>query len=141
MSILGKLKIVPAAPKRRLSPAETRRTKLLAKLSEQLSLAEARVKGESVTLMRKVWVTADDGSRTLMERPKRLRPWFFESANGTYNVSIRYGARVLELAKGKSAIEVGKLDQVPAVIKTVIEAVNAGELDAAVEAVAERVSK
>ena len=42
---------------------------------------------------------------------------------------MRYGNRPLELAKGKSAIEVGELAQVPVVIDAVIEAINAGELD------------
>ena len=48
---------------------------------------------------------------------------------------VRYGAKVLELSKGKKAISVTTLKDVPTVIGTVLAAVKAGELDAAIEAV------
>ncbi len=35
----------------------------------------------------------------------------------------------LELQKGKTAIEVGKLEALPAAIKMLMQAINAGELD------------
>ena len=44
--------------------------------------------------------------------------------------AVRYGAKHIELAKDKAAIEVGTIDKLPAVIRTVINAVAAGELDA-----------
>ena len=43
--------------------------------------------------------------------------------------AIRYGSKVLELEKGKTAIVVGKPDQLVPTIETIIAAINAGELD------------
>ena len=49
--------------------------------------------------------------------------------------ALRYGAKQFELAKGMSAIEVGLLDKLPTIIRTVIFAVVAGELDAQLAAI------
>jgi hypothetical protein len=38
----------------------------------------------------------------------RPRAWFWTADDGKVYISLRYGARVIEIAKGKSAIEVGK---------------------------------
>lgn len=52
-----------------------------------------------------------------------------KDAAGTVLFAVRYGAKHIELAKDKAAIEVGSIDKLPAVIRTVINAVAAGELD------------
>ena len=44
---------------------------------------------------------------------------------------VRYGAVPLQLQPGKTAVEVGKLADLPTVIKTLLQAVEVGELDAA----------
>ena len=44
-------------------------------------------------------------------------------------LSLRAGFRVIEIEKGKSGILVGSMDKMDAVITTIIDAVNAGELD------------
>ena len=46
---------------------------------------------------------------------------------------VRYGARPLELAKGKRALSIGDLKAVPETLKIIISAVVAGELDTAIE--------
>jgi hypothetical protein len=48
---------------------------------------------------------------------------------------VRYGARPLELSKGKRALTVADTAALPEVINTVIAAVKAGELDAPIAAV------
>lgn len=56
--------------------------------------------------------------------------------------TIRYGAKLIELEKGKAAIGVGDKAELVAVIEAVIEAVRAGELDAVlggIERVGEKV--
>jgi hypothetical protein len=55
--------------------------------------------------------------------------------NGKCCVSVRYGAKLLELAKGKSAIEVANPDALVEALEAVNAAVLAGELDAQIEAV------
>ncbi len=48
---------------------------------------------------------------------------------------VRYGARPLELSKGKRAISIAQVAMLPGALNTLIAAVKAGELDAAIEAV------
>ena len=47
---------------------------------------------------------------------------------------MRYGSRVLDIAKGKNAIEIVNMDDLIAVIEDSKSAVETGELDAAIEA-------
>ncbi len=47
---------------------------------------------------------------------------------------MRYGSRVLDIAKGKNAIEIASMNDLIAVIETVKSAVETGELDAQIEA-------
>ena len=49
-------------------------------------------------------------------------------------LQVRYGTRVLELAKGKNSIEVGSGTELLAVLETVKKSVELGELDTQIEA-------
>jgi hypothetical protein len=49
-------------------------------------------------------------------------------------VSVRYGSKVLELTKGKTAIEVADSQDLIKMLETVKAAVLAGELDTQIEA-------
>jgi energy-coupling factor transporter transmembrane protein EcfT len=53
---------------------------------------------------------------------------------------VRYGARVLDLGKGKTAVELASAKELIATLETISAAVNAGELDAAMEAAMEAAS-
>ena len=129
MSHLSKLKIVPASVKRAASPEELRRGKLLTKLDEQLRIIEAELGGAPYERKKRVWITDDNGERKRIERPARLKPWWSRDATGNLVLSVMYGSRPIELLKGKSAIDVGSAEKLPAVLKTLKEAVAAGELD------------
>jgi hypothetical protein len=132
MSHLTKLTISNAGRQVSASPSESRKAKLLAKLDEQLAMATALVENKPFSVMRKVWATnQEDGTRQKIEREKRLNAWYWQDEAGKYLLEVRYGAHKLELAKGKRAIEVGDKSKLIGVIKTVIEAVKGGELDAA----------
>lgn len=52
-----------------------------------------------------------------------------EDALGTVGLTIRYGAKVIELEKGKTAVIVPNKGQLVATLDTVIAGVKAGELD------------
>ena len=66
--------------------------------------------------------------------PKRFRAWFWHDISGVWFLEVRYGARALKLSKaGATSIVVGEQDKLVDIIGTVIEAVRAGELDAAIE--------
>ena len=136
MAFLNKLNIVVAKRNIIKSPAEQRRAKLLDKLTEQLALAQALIAGTTHTAKRDVWITDETGQKVRVTREKRLRSWFWHDITGKWMLEVRYGARVLELSKGKRAVEVGARGELPAVIALVQEAVRAGELDAQIEAVA-----
>lgn len=141
MGVLGKLKIVALAPKVKASAEQDRRTKLIEQLDEQKKMVEGLLAGTPHMRTKQVWVDDDDGSRTRVERPVRSRQWWQTGAGGVVQFGLRYGAVPLELQPGKTAIEVAKLVDLPTVIATIIEAVAAGELDAAMAQRAQRSKK
>jgi len=59
-------------------PRINRREKLIARLEEQ----RKRAKDPSYAPTIKQWKQAADGSRTLTERPARLKPWWKQDADG-----------------------------------------------------------
>jgi hypothetical protein len=74
-----------------------------------------------------------------VEIPRRVRKGWFEDGSRTTHFVMHYGGRPLEISKGKTAIEVGSLASLPALIDSLIEAVRVGELDSALSnAAAER---
>jgi hypothetical protein len=77
------------------------------------------------------------GVRTQIETHKRIKQWWFTAEDGTLAVSVRYGSRTLELAKGKWAVAVADIAELITVLATLRDAVNAGELDAQINAAAQ----
>ena len=45
-------------------------------------------------------VKDSDGSSKSIEMQKRVRPWWFVATEGKVCVNVRYGAKLIELAKG-----------------------------------------
>jgi hypothetical protein len=138
MSHLSKLKIVAQQQKRLQSKTEHRRAKLLEKLDDQLGIVQALIDGEVYTRMRRIWRTDENGQRVLVERPKRTRPWYWMSGAGGCYFQVWYGSKVLELKPGMTAVQVGTKEELPDVIRSVMEAVKFGELDIQIEDVAEK---
>ena len=68
------------------------------------------------------------------ERAKRIKPWWFTTDAGKLALHVRYGSRVLELAKGKFAVEVPSERDIAPTLDLIKAAVLAGELDAAMDA-------
>ena len=48
-------------------------------------------------------------------------------------MQVKYGTKVIELAKGKSTIEVGKIEKLPSTIEILKKVVLEGELDKQIE--------
>ena len=135
MSTLAALKLVATKKPIHISPVLVRRNKLVAKIWEQIQLAQCEALGERYqpTRLRSVR-DRDTGAMKTLEVPKRVKPWWWVTDTGKVCVSIRYGSKVLELTKGKTSIEiVGAEDLVPA-LEAVRAAVAAGELDHQIEA-------
>jgi hypothetical protein len=67
--------------------------------------------------------------------PKRLKPWWWTDDKGKLCITVRYGARTLEIVEGKNAIETESIADVIASLQVIRSAVDAGELDKRIEAV------
>ena len=135
MSALTSLKLVSAKKPTNIPPVVLRRNKLSAKLWEQIELARGQTTGKPfVVIKNRTFKDSETGLRKVVEVPKRLRPWWWISESGKVCVSVRYGSKVLELSKGKSAVEVASPEDLIKTLETVRSAVEAGDLDAQIEA-------
>ena len=135
MSALSQLNFVAVKKSARLSPQQHRRAKLAGKLAEQIKLAEARANGTHYQPSQlKSVVNAETGLRSTVETTKRIKEWWWTGDNGKLLLSIRYGAKVIELAKGKNAVELADMAALLDALTAIHQAVLAGELDAQIEA-------
>ena len=134
MGVLDKLKTVALAKQVKGTVEQERRKKLAEQLTEQLKLAEAALGGTTYQRTKAAWETDAEGHRYRVQRPVKLRQWWTVGDGGVAQFGVRYGAVPLQLQPGKTAVEVAKLADLPLVIKTLMQAVEAGELDAAVAA-------
>ncbi|WP_370445831.1 DUF6641 family protein [Limnohabitans sp. 2KL-17] len=114
-----------------------RRNKMSRRLCERIELARAQQAGnEFAPVKLRSYVDKDTGFRRQVESTKRVKLWWFTADNGKLTMNVRYGARVIELAKGKNSIEIGSNDQLVPTLELILKAVEAGELDAQIEAAA-----
>ncbi len=133
VSNMSKLTLVALKRRAPRTPQEARREKLIAKLEEQLALAQAQAEGRRFIVTKPAWSRDENGNKIRVQREKVVRPWWWPEGEGV-SLVVKYGARSLELAKGKRAISVPHVPMLPGAINTVIAAVKAGELDAAIDA-------
>ena len=134
MATLASLKLVAAKKPTQLPPIMHRRNKLSAKVFEQILLARAQNDGTAFAPTRSKMVINTEGNRVQITQPKRVKAWWFVAENGKCCISVRYGSKVLELAKGKTAIEVASAAALIDALEAVNAAVIAGELDTQIEA-------
>ena len=139
MNALNGLKLVAAQKQTQMPAIQQRRNKLAKRLWEQIELAKAQQAGTTFapTRLRSV-VQNDTGLRTQVEVAKRVKAWWFVAENGKLVLSVRYGTKVLELAKGKWAVEVGSDKDLVPVLETLKGAVLAGELDTQIDAASDK---
>ena len=135
MAHLDTLNIVVKPNLRPVTAEEHKRHKLIIKLQEQLCMAEAELQGTSYTRMK--WITQPDeqGMPQRRQRPVRVKQWWFKDRTGNVLFALKYGAKPIHIAKDKSAIQVASTAELPAIINTLIRAVDAGELDAQLSAI------
>lgn len=130
MAIIASLKVTNADRPRQLPVIVQRRNKLINALHDQLELARAEAEGREYLKSRrrhvKNPVTGEYAEAMVSRKP---RAWYWTDDHGKVYINLRYGTRVLELAKGKSAIEVGEKRQLVPVIEALKQAVAAGEVD------------
>jgi hypothetical protein len=134
MTTMSTLKLTTAQKPSQMSPVQQRRNKLAKRLWEQMELAKAQQAGTQYIATKFRSITDNEtGLRKQVETNKRVKAWWFVADNGKLSLSVRYGTKVLELAKGKHAVEVGAEKDLVGVLTVIKAAVLAGELDTAIE--------
>ena len=136
MSGLNALKLVQAKREKGSSPQHARRQKLSTKLAEQIQLAKAQQSGTEFSPVR-VRTVKDEatGQSRKVEVPKKLKPWWWADEKGKLCITVRYGARTLEIVEGKNAIETDSIADVITSLQVIRTAVDSGELDSRIEAI------
>ena len=133
-SALASLKLTTARKPRALPDVVKRRNKLIGKLTDQRELAIAIIEGRNFTPQRlHTVVDRTTGERTVREMPVRIKAWWWTGEKNETLLSVFYGSKTLELSKGKSAIEIASVKDLPAVFDTLINATLNSELDAQIE--------
>jgi hypothetical protein len=139
MSNLAKLRLVASKKQRTVSPVVQRRNKLVNKIHEQLELATAQKEGRSYAPQKlRTFVNRETGERRTVEMTKRVKEWYWTADTGKINLNVRYGSKVLELAKGKNAVELANRDELIQTLALLKEAVIAGELDEAISSASDK---
>ena len=134
MTALSTLKLTAARKPDTLPQALQRRNKMLGRIAEQIELATAQANGTTHLFTRvRSFTDKETGVRKQVETSKRVKAWWFPSDNGKLALAVRYGAKVLELAKGKYAIEVASVAELVPTLEIVRSAVQNGELDDAID--------
>lgn len=139
--VLASLKLVNAKRQNTVDPVLFRRSKLNEKLKIQIEMAKALSRGEQFTVKRMKKVADEDSGQTsLIEVAKRVKTWWFTN-NDTQKVAVQlfYGNKVIDLAKGKNAVEVSNGDELISTLLKLQEAVLVGALDAQIAVTADTV--
>jgi hypothetical protein len=126
------IKLLKLVPNKKSNPNNSflkRRRKLIAKIDEQLLLAnDSNYKPTKIK-----WVRNEDGTERKFEIPKRIRRWWCEQQGGTILLTIRYGNKVIEIEEGKNAIELSSKAELEPTLQSIKKAVDNGELDTLLE--------
>ncbi|MDA1285380.1 MAG: hypothetical protein O3A08_02925 [Proteobacteria bacterium] len=125
MSFLIQVELSLYKPNTQRSPIARRREKLAFKLEEQLKLAS-----DSTYQPKKiVWSSDSDGNQHKVEQPKRIKRWWIEHTDGSVQLTVRYGSKPFEFAKGKNAIALKSKEDVGPTLRKLKLAVLGGEFD------------
>ena len=129
MTLLNALTLTTYETGKALSPVLHRRYKLVAKIDEQIRYAT----DSNYQPTKQTWHKDAEGREQRVTVPKRVRRWWTVKADGTVLLTVRYGSRALELAKGKNAIVVNSTKELPKILENLKTAVEAGEFDTLLE--------
>jgi hypothetical protein len=133
---LANLKLVAAKRTTQVAVEVQRRNKLVRRLEEQVQLATAQLTGNSYKATKLRTVTdADTGESKAVEVAKRVKAWWWQTDSKKLYIALKYGQRVIELAKGKNAVEVGSKEELVATLQQLIGIVGNGALDTQIAAV------
>ena len=136
-SALSALKLTDAKKPNQIPQVVQRRNKLAKRVWQQIELAKAQEQGTQFRVAKfKSYTDSETGVRKQVETQMSVKQWWFTTQAGKLAISVRYGSRVLELAKGKFAVEVAHEKDLAITLDAIKTAVLAGELDSAIDAAA-----
>ena len=139
MGVLSNLKLTMATGRNSLSPVMHRRNKLIGRLNEQVKLATAMREGKTYSPSRtRIVKNKETGESHAIEQVKRVWAWWFAGEKGKSFLQVKYGAKTLELMKGKNSVEVSNDAELIQTLELIKKAVESGELDQQIEAASER---
>ena len=139
-TILSSLKTVQAKRQSAIDPLMLRRNKLLRKLEDQINAAKALSKGESFSVKRVRNITDKQTSEIrAVEVFRKIRQWWFVADSGKVVIQLKYGSKVIDIAKGKNSVEVSNGAELIAVLETLKSACELGELDQQISSAADAV--
>ena len=130
MTVLTKLNMVAYERESARDPKIQRRKKLIAKIDEQIQLAT----DPDFQPMKTKWIKDEYGSDQKVTVPKRVKRWWNENLDGSVVLTIRYGSKPLEFAKGKAGIALENDGAVVPALEQIKSGVAAGDLDPLLDA-------
>jgi len=135
MATLASFKLSAQQKATATSASQVRRSKLVKALQEQISFAKAQQSGATYTAVKfRSIQDPETGLRKIVETSKRVKQWWFATDNGKLALNVRYGARMLELAKGKFAVEIASEKELVPTLEALKTIAASGELDSQIEA-------
>ena len=138
MELLKTLKLVKYERTGQIDAVELRRHKLIVKINEQIDLAT----NANTKVNERFVVKDNEGDEKEISVEKRVLRWWQIGMNGKIKLTIRYGSRPLQFAKGLDAIEVADTNEMVGVLEKFREATERGELDTLIaEQIAKRKNK
>ena len=130
---LSNLQFIDAVRPRSMPAVQQRRNKLSNKLWEQIQLARSQIEHTHFVVKRRVTVKDVEGNYKSIERPKRIKPWWFMADDGTLCLSVFSGSQRIEIVPGKTSICVANMTDLIDALELLKSETEAGNLDAAIE--------
>lgn len=134
MSVLNTLNIAADIDQANVDPVVATRTRLIGNLGEQLKAAEAMVNGTEYRVKRHRWeVIEATGEKVRKEIEVPIRKWYWRDPHGQVRFCLKVGNKRLPLKGNDTNVVVGDDVKLPTIIKACMKAVEAGEVDKAIE--------
>lgn len=139
---LAECKLVLAVRPGLFDPISTKRMKFIARVTEQLEYAACAKSGDVYCKTTSRYETdLQTDEKHLVQIQRRVNPWWWMDKDAKYFMTVKYGTRIIEFAKGKPAVQAETLDQIIEVLKSLKTATANGELDALLAQAGEHIRK
>lgn len=140
--ILQSLKAVVVARPITVSPVVIRRNNLIKTIHEQIEAAKAKAAGNrySINQVRRL-KNKETGETIEQSRERFVREAWWVGNDGKVYLQVRYAWKPIEIAKGKSTIEVGEMSNLLPVLEKLRKAAEVGEFDAQLNEASSRLAQ